>query len=37
MVITFYMPSERERVRNKQAPRIDVFTLFGKGIEVLPN
>jgi len=37
MVITFYMPSERERIRNKQVPRIDVFTLFGKGTEVLPN
>jgi hypothetical protein len=37
MVITFYMPSDRERIRNKQTPRIDVFTLFGKGMEVLPN
>jgi hypothetical protein len=37
MVITFYMPSERERIRNKQSPRIDVFPLFGKGMEVLPN
>ncbi len=37
MVITFYMPSERERIRNKRSPRIDVFPLFGKGMEVLPN
>jgi len=37
MVITFYMPTDRERIRNKQTPRIDVFTLFGKGMEVLPN
>jgi len=37
MVITFYLPNERERIRNKQTPRIDVFMLFGKGIEVLPN
>jgi len=37
MVITFYVPSERERIRNKQIPRIDVFKLFGKGTEVLPN
>ena len=37
IVITFYMPSDRERIRNKQTPRIDVFTLFGKGMEVLPN
>jgi hypothetical protein len=37
MVITFYLPSERERIRNKQVPRIDVFMLFGKGMEVLPN
>jgi len=37
VVITFYMPSDRERIRNKQTPRIDVFTLFGKGMELLPN
>ena len=37
MVITFYVPSERERIRNKQTPRIDVFKLFGKGTELLPN
>jgi hypothetical protein len=37
VVITFYMPSERERIRNKATPRIDVFTLFGKGIEILSN
>jgi hypothetical protein len=37
MVITFYVPSERERVRNKQTPRIDVFKIFGKGTEILPN
>jgi len=37
VVITFFMPSERERIRNKETPRIDVFTLFGKGMEILPN
>jgi hypothetical protein len=36
-VLSFYAPSENERVRNKQIPRIDVFTLFGKGTEILPT
>ncbi len=36
-VLSFYLPSEKERVRNKQIPRIDVFKLFGKGMEILPN
>jgi len=37
LVIAFYMPNDRERIRNKQTPRIDVFTLFGKGMELLPK
>jgi hypothetical protein len=36
-VLSFYVPSERERIRNKQIPRIDIFTLFGKGTEILPS
>jgi hypothetical protein len=36
-VLSFYVPSENERVRNKQSPRIDFFKLFGKGTEILPS
>jgi hypothetical protein len=36
-VLSFYVPSENERVRNKQVPRIDIFRLFGKGTEILPS
>jgi hypothetical protein len=36
-VLSFYVPSEKERIRNKQIPRIDVFKLFGKGTEILPS
>jgi hypothetical protein len=36
-VLSFYLPNEKERVRNKQVPRIDIFKLFGKGTEILPS
>lgn len=36
-VLSFYVPSEKERIRNKQIPRIDVFKLFGKGTEIFPS
>lgn len=37
VVLSIYVPSEKERIRNKQNPRIDVFQLFGKGMEILPK
>jgi len=37
MVLSFYVPSEKERVRNKQVPRIDIFKFFGKGTEILSD
>jgi len=37
LVLSIYVPSEKERIRNKQTPRIDVFQLFGKGMEILPK
>ncbi|MBI5967083.1 MAG: hypothetical protein HY882_04390 [Deltaproteobacteria bacterium] len=37
VVLSIYVPSEKERIRNKETPRIDVFQLFGKGMEILPK
>lgn len=36
-VLSFYVPSEKERIRNKQVPEIQIFQLFGKGLEFLPK
>jgi TolB-like protein len=36
-VLSFYMPSEKERIRNKQVPGIQIYQLFGKGLEFLPK
>jgi hypothetical protein len=36
-VLSFYVPSEKERIRNKQGPEIQIFQLFGKGLEFLPK
>ena len=37
VVLSIYVPNEKERIRNKQTPRINTFQLWGKGMEVLPN
>lgn len=37
VVLSFYVPSAKERFRNKQAPRIDQFQFYGKGMEILPS
>jgi hypothetical protein len=37
LVLSFYVPSEKERIQSKQMPRIDIFQLFGKGTEIFPK
>jgi len=37
VVVSFYVPSERERLRSKQRPRINVFQVFGKQTDILPQ
>lgn len=37
VILSIYVPSEKERIRTKQYPRINVFQILGKGMEVLPN
>ena len=36
-VLSFYVPSEKERIRNNQVPGIQIYQLFGKGLEFLPK
>jgi hypothetical protein len=37
LVISFYVPSEKERIRSKQSPRVQFFQVFAKGMEIFPN
>lgn len=37
VILSIYVPSEKERFRTQQAPRINVFQLFGKDLEILPK
>jgi len=37
VVVSYYVPSEKERIRNKQIPGIRVYQLFCKGMEILPK
>jgi hypothetical protein len=37
VILSFYVPSEKERIRNKQVPGIQVHQLFSKGLELLPK
>jgi len=36
-VLSFYVPSEKERMRTRQRPRITVYQLSGKDLEILPK
>lgn len=36
-ILSFYVPSEKERIRNKQVPGIQIHQLFGKSLEFLPK
>jgi hypothetical protein len=37
VVLSFFVPSEKERIRNGILPRISIFRLYGKGLEILPR
>lgn len=37
VVLSIFVPNERERILNKQSPRINVFQLFGKGTKIFPG
>jgi len=37
LIVTLFVPGEKERIRGKQFPRIQFHQLFGKGTEILPN
>ncbi|MCX5905637.1 MAG: hypothetical protein NTY64_00180 [Deltaproteobacteria bacterium] len=37
VIVTFYVPGEKERIRSKQIPRARTYQLFGKGMRVWPN
>ncbi|MGB9699776.1 MAG: hypothetical protein ACPL5I_10365 [Thermodesulfobacteriota bacterium] len=37
VVLSFYIPSEKERLRSKQTAQINIFQLWGKGMEVFPE
>ncbi len=37
VVLSFFVPSEKERIRSGILPRINIFHLYGKGVEILPR
>jgi hypothetical protein len=37
VVLSFFVPSEKERIRSGILPRINIFHLYGKGLEILPR
>jgi hypothetical protein len=37
VVLSMYVPSEKERLQSQGAPRINIFQFFGKGLELLPK
>ena len=37
VVLSFYVPSEKERIRSGLSPRITIYHLYGKGLEILPR
>lgn len=37
VVLSFFVPSEKERIRTQSFPRINVYQLSGKGLEILPR
>jgi len=37
VVLSFFVPSEKERIRSGITPRINVYQLSGKGLEILPR
>jgi hypothetical protein len=37
VVLSFFVPSEKERIRSGLTPRINIFNLYGKGLVILPR
>lgn len=37
VVLSFYIPSEKERIRSKQSAQIKIFQIWGKGLEFFPE
>jgi len=37
VVLSFFVPSEKERIRSGLTPRINIFNLYGKGLAILPR
>lgn len=37
VVLSFYVPSEKERLRSKQVAQINIFQIWGKGMEIFPE
>jgi len=37
VVLSFFVPSEKERIRSGIPPRINIYQLYGKGLEILPR
>jgi hypothetical protein len=37
VVLSFFVPSEKERIRSGITPRIKIYHLYGKGMEILPR
>ncbi len=37
IVVSIYVPAEKERIRSKQPPRIQTFEFFWKGTEITPG
>ncbi len=37
VVLSFYVPSEKEKIRSKQTAQINLFQIWGKGLEIFPE
>ena len=37
VILSFFVPSEKERIRNRTFPGISIYQLNGKGLEILPR
>jgi hypothetical protein len=37
VVLSFFVPSEKERIRSGITPRINIYSLYGKGLQILPR
>lgn len=37
VVLSFYVPSEKERIRSKKTAQINIFQIWGKGMKIIPE